>query len=544
MKKQDEIPTTNPSEIEALIKRVEGSPLSKGDRDLITRLLKTMMVLLRIIESKNASISRLKKMLFGPRGDKQEQPQRNQTDTASEQEQFTADQSDAAKQSLEEPANKEERKERKGHGRLAASKYTGAKTVRCIDPLLQAGSQCPHPTCGGRLYDPAEIQKFVRFESRPFIDGTIYEQKVLRCRVCEARFSAPLPEGVPAEKFDATADAAIALLKYASGMPFYRLAKLQALMGIPLPASTQFMRCEAVADIVCPVYLEMARQAAVGEVVCGDDTTVKILACLAENKQLPKDARTGLQTTGIGALVGERTIALYYSGRRHTGENLYELLQRRPAHLDLPTIMADAAAKNWTPEFQRIAAKCLQHARKYFKDARPAFHGKCRHVLDKLAEVYKNESVAKEMTPEQRLAYHRQHSEPIMTELKAWMEQQLASHEVEENDALGKAIRYFLNHYSGLTQFLKTADAPLDNNLAERILKRAVLNRKNSLFYKTEHGAAVGDIITSLVETCALSKANAFDYLVALLRNARAVRAAPEHWLAWNYLENSSKQAA
>lgn len=502
------------------------------------------MVLLRIIESKNASISRLKKMLFGPRGDKQEQRQGNQTSTASEQEQSSKDQNDAPEQSREDQINKDERKVRKGHGRLAVSKYTGAKTVRCIDPLLSAGSQCPHPTCGGRLYDPAEIQKFVRFESRPFVDGTIYEQKVLRCRLCEARIAAPLPEGVRAEKFDATADAAIALLKYASGMPFYRLAKLQALMGIPLPASTQFMRCEAVADVVYPVYLELARLAAIGEVVCGDDTAVKILTCLRENKQLPKGARTGLQTTGIGALVGERTIALYYSGRRHTGENLYQLLLLRPADLDLPTIMGDAAAKNWTPEFQRIICKCLQHARKHFKDVRLAFPAKCRHVLDELGEVYKNDAQTKGMTPQERLAYHEQHSLPRMTQLKEWVEQQLRDHEFEPNDGFGKAVSYFLGHYEGLTQFCRFAGAPIDNNMAERILKRAVLNRKNSLFYKTEHGAAVGDIITSLVETCALSKVNVFDYLVTLLRNARAVRAAPGRWLPWNYQENSSKQAA
>ena len=122
-----------------------------------------------------------------------------------------------------------------------------------------------------------------------------------------------------AQKYDETADVMMALMKYGSGLPFYRLAKLQAGMGIPLPASTQFMRCEAVADIVYPVYLELTRLASLGEVLCGDDTTVKILSCLKENKQLPKGSRTGIQTTGIGALIGERTIALYYSGRLHTG---------------------------------------------------------------------------------------------------------------------------------------------------------------------------------------------------------------------------------
>jgi hypothetical protein len=408
-------------------------------------------------------------------------------------------------------------------------------TNLCIDDEFKAGDQCRHPDCQGRLYDTKEFQEFIRFTARPPIDATLYQQQVLRCRICEARFAASLPAGVPAEKYDETADVMMALLKYGAGMPFYRLESLQALMGVPLPASTQFMRCEAAADQVYPVYLELARLASCGEVVCGDDTTVKILTCLKENKSLPKGARVGMQTTGLGALIGERMVALYYSGRRHTGENLYQLLQQRPAHLDLVRVMADAAAKNWTPAFRSIICKCLQHARKYFKDARPAFHYQCRHVLDKLAEVYKNDAATKGMTALERLAYHQENSLPIMDELKAWMEQQLATHTVEENDACGKAINYFLDHYDGLTQFCRAAKAPIDNNLAERILKRAVLNRKNSLFYKTEHGAAVGDIIMSLIQSCALAQVDVFDYLVTLLRNARAVRARPAEWLPWNY---------
>jgi len=163
---------------------------------------------------------------------------------------------------------------------------------------------------------------------------------------------------------------------------------------------------------------------------------------------------------------------------------------------------------------------------------------------NKLAEDYKNEATTKVMTADSRLAYHQQHSAPLMAQLKTWMEEQLAAHEFEENDALGEAVGYFLNHYPGLTQFCKVAGAPIDNNLAERILKRAVLNRKNSLFYKTEHGAAIGDISMSLIQSCALLQVNVFDYLVTLLGNARAVRAAPDKWLPWNYPSHKEKEVA
>src|SRR5437773_1366009 len=136
MKKSDDLPTTNSLEIEALVKRIESSQLAESDKQLVTRLLRMVMMLLRMMESKNASISRLKKMLFG--SDRDKQKQENQTSTATEQDSTTNDQSDERQQTTSDPVNKIAGKTRKGHGRLSTSAYPGAKTVRCIDPLLQA----------------------------------------------------------------------------------------------------------------------------------------------------------------------------------------------------------------------------------------------------------------------------------------------------------------------------------------------------------------------------------------------------------------------
>src|SRR6185369_13025554 len=111
----------------------------------------------------------------------------------------------------------------------------------------------------------------------------------------------------------------------------------------------------------------------------------------------------------------------------------------------------------------------------------------CERVLTDLAAVYKNDAATRSMNDQERLAYHQQTSAPIMAELKKWLENLLTSHKVEANDGMGQAIKYFLRHYPELTQFLKVAGAPLDNSHAEQILKRAVLHRKNSLFFKTEH---------------------------------------------------------
>jgi len=81
----------------------------------------------------------------------------------------------------------------------------------------------------------------------------------------------------------------------------------------------------------------------------------------------------------------------------------------------------------------------------------------------------------------------------------------------------------------------------LDNNVAERALKRAILHRKNALFYRTLHGAQVGDLFMSLIHTCQLCGVNSFDYLVELQRHARELAACPRGWMPWNYRETLAR---
>jgi transposase len=102
---------------------------------------------------------------------------------------------------------------------------------------------------------------------------------------------------------------------------------------------------------------------------------------------------------------------------------------------------------------------------------------------------------------------------------------------------LGKAISYLQRHWAKLTLFLRKAGAPLDNNIAERALKKAILHRKNALFYKTMNGARVGDLFMSLIHTCELNKVNPFEYLTELLRHTAELKASPAEWTPWKYRE-------
>jgi transposase len=147
------------------------------------------------------------------------------------------------------------------------------------------------------------------------------------------------------------------------------------------------------------------------------------------------------------------------------------------------------------------------------------FPEECRFVLETQRGVYRNDALAREreLSPEDRLRFHQEHSRPLMDGLHKWMEAQFAQHKTEPNSGLGKAISYLLNHWPKLTLFLEQAGAPLDNNIAERALKNAILNRKNALFYKTLNGA------------------NPFDYLTELQRHAGELKQNPSEWMPWNY---------
>jgi len=537
---EHEPPTsTNPSEIEALIARLEDGHLGAEDRRLISRLLRLLLTLIRVVERKNTSISRLKRMLFGSGADKRtavaaatsSAPPSN---TSSNDAPSPGDESSEATAPETPPTPVEEQtRQQRGHGRQSAVAFTGARRVACHDPALVPGDCCPASQCRGHLYDTRKPSLFIRLEGRPLITATRYEQQVLRCSTCAERFTAPLPEGVPAQKYDATADVSIALYKYGAGMPFYRQARLQAMCGVPLSESVQYQRCAVVAECVRPIYEELVRRAACAEVLHTDDTRVVILDLLKENLHLSASERRGVQTSGIVAKVGAQQIALYVSGRRHAGENLAEVLRKRPAELSLPIQMSDALTATWAGEFKRIVAKCLAHARRQFVELETAFPRECGRVLDALAKVYRHDAQTKLMTTAERLIYHRAHSATVMESLRLWIGKQFDERLVEPNNSLGKALAYMLKHWDGLTKFLTAEGAPLDNNICERALKLAVLHRKNALFYKTQRGAAVGDMLMSVIETCRLNEVNVWEYLPAVVRNERAVGRDPTPWLPW-----------
>jgi len=543
-----EIVEVDNTRLEDVLRRVEQT-LEEKDAALIRAVFKSYVYVTDLMEDKNTSIRRLRELFFGQRTEKTaavvgrqtEKPEGTPPLGAAAPTEVAAGEAALAAEGDTAPACP-------GHGRNGADAYGGATRVDVRHPSLTAGDACP--ACGqGTVYEkPAGV--VVRITGQPPLAATIYQLQKLRCHLCGQVFTAAAPAAAGDHKYDATAGSMIGLLKYGSGLPFNRLEGLQGHLEIPLPASTQWDIVHAVAANLAPAFDELIQQAAQGDVLHNDDTTVKILALMDKNgrpgaltstdsEDNNADERRGLFTSGVVALRDGHKVALFFSGRRHAGENLAEVLKRRAAELPPPIQMCDALSRNLPGELQTIVAYCLAHARRQFVDVYDRFPEQCRYLLEALAVVYRNDASARErhLSPEERLRFHQEASGPTLQQLHGWLTRQLEEKLAEPNSGLGGALRYMLRHWDKLTLFLRQAGAPLDNNICERALKKAILHRKNALFYKTPNGARVGDLFMSLIYTCQLNEANPFDYLTQLQQHSDQVAAGPQNWMPWNYRE-------
>jgi len=529
------------SGLEAILERVRAN-LSPDEYDKLHAALQTLLFVTQELEKNRVSIQRLKRLLFGATTEKTRKIFEEALNKAGAGSATGKDDSNEPKPPKDKP---------KGHGRNGTASYQGAEKVQVGHPSLQGGDTCP--SCKkGKVYETAEPGRLVRIHGQAPLGATVYELQKLRCNLCGEIFTAPAPPGVGSEKYDAESAAMIALLKYGSGVPFNRLQRLEGNLGIPLPASTQWEIVRDTAQKIEPVFEAMIRQAAQGRLLHHDDTTMKILG-LAKQCQEPTDAesaqkpdRTGVFTSGIVSVLDNYRISLFFTGRHHAGENLVALMKQRASQLDPPIQMCDALSRNMPEELDTILANCLAHGRRHFVDVSMNFPQECLHVLEVLRDVYKNDAEAKSrgMSPEERLKWHQDQSGPKMDGLENWLADQIKQHKVEPNSGLGEAITYMLKHWEALTLFLRKAGAPLDNNVVERALKRAILHRKNAYFYRTENGAHVGDLFMSLIHTCELNKVNPFEYLTALQKHASQLASEPDSWMPWDYRGTLRRAAA
>ena len=444
-------------ELEQLVEQAGVGALTPEGQRKLKAALDTLRTLVELLADRDTTIGQLRALLLGPRKTEKTrkvledcQPDPGEDDNGAGSE-GQPDPNAAPASASNKPGK------RKGDGRNPAASYAGAPHVDVAHPSLKAKDHCPQ-CWRGKVYRLEEPRSLVRIIGQPPLHATVYELETLRCNLCGEVFTPPAPAGADNQKYDATAVSMIALLKYGTGVPFNRMERFQSRFGIPLPAATQWELVAGAAAILTPVCEEMIRQAAQGQIVHNDDTSMKILGFVRE----AGDSRTGLFTTGVVSLCGEHRIALFFTGRQHAGENLMDVLKRRAQDLEPPIQMCDALSRNAPGSLQVILANCLAHGRRHFVDVVNSFPAQCRYVLETLGEVFHYDGLARQqrLEPDHRLRFHQQHSAPLMDQLNAWRRQQFDERKVEPNSGLGKAIQYLLNHWPKLTLFLRHPGAP------------------------------------------------------------------------------------
>jgi transposase len=535
--KDPEIVTATREEIAELLTLARTSFPAK-QYELLEGVLGTFVHVMLKLQDAKTSLKRFQRMLFGARTERK----RNVLERTAESTTASAGAEGGIDATGESAPDAPARPRRPGHGRNAAAAYSGAAVVECEHTELESGDRCPN--CDkGKVYD-SPPKALVKVVGQAPLGATVYRVQRLRCRLCDAVFTAALPPEVAAlPKYDSSCASMIALLRYGSGLPNYRLQGLQASLYMPLPDATQWEIVSKAAPAPRAVFHALIVQAAQAPLLHNDDTPMRVLELMAERKRAEADgvkpAALAINTSGLVAVLEKYKVVLFFTGHDHAGKNMERVLAHRAEQLQPAMQMCDALAANVSGEFTTILANCLAHGRRQVVDVADKFPEAARRVIEDLAEVYKHDAQCREqqLAPEQRLSVHQEHSKPIMDALLRWTNEQFEQRLVEPNSGLGKALRYLVNHWSELTLFLRKAGAPLDNNVCEQALKRAVLHRKGSMFYKTMTGAEVGDVYMSLIHTCRLCDVNPLDYLNALQRRAADVIANASMWLPWNFRE-------
>lgn len=505
-----------PQEMQSLIERVERAiehniSLDAEDLQLLLDAIHTLINVQSALENKNATLLKLKKLLGMVRS------------SESRKKSSRRGQSDKDKKQKKPPVSKPKVKHHEPQGHKV-----GDACPACTNGIL--GKKAPLTSRRVEACQPYKV--------------TLHILCRLECGACGHVVCAQLPEDVrkdgdESQVYGYSARSMMAIHKHFTGMPFFHQQNLNTLFGCPITASTICDQCEHVADDIRLANQQSKRAAANALIIYIDDTHNRILDVTPKIKDKRngkgKVKRKGVYTSGLIAIMPDgRRIYLYDTSLGHSGEHLDEILKLRNPDIPPPIIVCDALSANRPTVTKCNIALCNAHGRRQFYDTE-SYHPEVEQVLDDYGKIWVNNTASKELnhTPAQRLAYHIEHSLPKMERIKDWCQSYLASNRAEEHGPLAKACRYFVKHYDELTQFCKIEDAPLDNNLMEAGLKLPIRTRKQSHFYKTEHGAAVASILVSAIATAYQNGVNAFHYLNALQRNSAKIKPELADWLPW-----------
>ena len=434
------------------------------------------------------------------------------------------------------------------HGRRSADDFEQLEQAHHAHVALNSGDDCP--CCArGRIYK-YRPKTFTTISGRSPLVATRHTVDSLQCNLCKEVFRAPLPAALEADGvggrtlYTHSAVAMVCILRCFGGMPMSRQDRLQKAIGVPVPDASIWDMHERLANAVRPVWRHLVTQAANASQFFGDDTGATILSmrsAVRPNRRTGEpQVRTGCHTTCVIAQLADGEDAvLFFTGIHHTGEVMDMLLADRDPALPPPVFMGDCIESNTVTTATVYYAGCNAHAVRRFKELAERYPEQADYVLARYRQIYDNDAacIDAELSPEDRLAYHREHSRPLLRDITEYGEDCIEQRRVEPNSDLGAAFEYVIGNERRLSAFARHAGAPLDNNRVERTLRTSVRLRETTHFFRNTVGAAVADTILTVGASALGAHVNLFNYFAALLRHADDVRADPASWTPWAYAE-------
>ena len=288
-------------------------------------------------------------------------------------------------------------------------------------------------------------------------------------------------------------------------IPFYRMEKQFKRLGIPMARSTMVNLFHRYATDLKPLVDLLTAQVAAAEAVLADETPHKM--------QVKGD--TGKHGKGYMwvFIAGDKVVYRFAPSR--SGETPREILGGTTGTLVVDAYTGYNSVSG--PE-GRARAGCMAHARRRFYDAFKAGHEEAQAALDYILQLYHPEHDARAQglarKPE-HLAMRKARSGPVMERFHEWLTANQGLY--TPKGPMGGAIRYALNNWDALREFLKSEQIPMDNNESEAALRIVALSRKNSLFVgHDEAGENLARVLT-IGTTCEMAGVNPLEYIADVL---------------------------
>ena len=335
------------------------------------------------------------------------------------------------------------------------------------------------------------------------------------CRCCEQTVkTAPLPaQPIPKSQASPGLLAYTAVSKYVDALPLYRQVAMWSRIGVELDRSTLANWMIKVGELLVPIYNLLQDKLLAGRVIHMDETRVQVL------KEPGRRAESqSYMWVRVGGDPPQRIILFDYEPTRNS-EAAKQLLEGFHG-----TLVSDgyegyhAAVKT----HQLSHAGCWAHARRKFDEVikasarnKKSRSGKTNLALALIGKLYTVERRIAKLSAEEKYEARQTQSKPLIDELKTWLNDSLPK--APPSSLLGKALSYLNNQWPKLTTYLEHGDVPMDNNVAENVIRPFVLGRKNWLFSTSQAGARSSAVIYSIIQTAKANDLEPYGYLRQVL---------------------------